>query len=218
MQGLVGLAVAAGLAISNPWRGDMVAAVGELTGHCALQGMLATMMKDMQGRRILRDRPRITNATLELCKALPEGTLGCEYSKYMLANGFLPSGRTPVQHIADPHLAYVMTRYRETHDFLHALLGAGISVLDETALKVFEWRQTGLPLGLLASIGGGLNMTCDERLFFASTLVPWALKSGDPSRTVNFLNVMWEDEVGKPVAEVLTSTGYLLYPRPVIHR
>ena len=63
--------------------------------------------------------------------------------------------RRPVKFVDDAELAYVMTRYREAHDLMHVLIGAlPISALGELVVKVFEARQTRLPMCALASIGG----------------------------------------------------------------
>ena len=42
--------------------------------------------------------------------------------------GFLPSGRPMVTYVPDLQYAYILQRYKETHDFLHVLLEKKISV------------------------------------------------------------------------------------------
>lgn len=51
--------------------------------------------------------------------------------------------RPSVRFIDDPELAYVMTRYRQVHDFWHVLSGLETDVFGEIALKWFEFMQTG---------------------------------------------------------------------------
>jgi hypothetical protein len=56
----------------------MVAALGELTGDCALQRMRTKMILDPTGRRLLRDRPLINTGTVNLqrLREMPKNTLG----------------------------------------------------------------------------------------------------------------------------------------------
>ena len=57
-------------------------------------------------------------------------------------HGFSFGERPPVRLIVDPELAFVMQRYRETHDLLHTVYGIPVSVGGEVALKWFEMVQT----------------------------------------------------------------------------
>lgn len=67
--------------------------------------------------------------------------------------------RRPVKFVDSAELAYVMTRYRECHDLMHVLIGSlPISTLGELVVKVFEARQTRLPMCALASIGGQYHL------------------------------------------------------------
>ena len=51
---------------------------------------------------------------------------------------FSSDDRPKVKFIPDLELAYIMQRYKETHDILHVLLGFDISVAEELAVKWFE--------------------------------------------------------------------------------
>ena len=51
-----------------------------------------------------------------------------------------------MNYIEDEELAYVMSRYREVHDFWHVLSGLPPTELGEITLKWFEAVQTGLPM------------------------------------------------------------------------
>jgi len=41
----------------------------------------------------------------------------------LLLQKITPDSRRPVRFVDDPELAYVLQRYRETHDFNHLILG-----------------------------------------------------------------------------------------------
>nr|XP_055175730.1 ubiquinone biosynthesis protein COQ4 homolog, mitochondrial isoform X2 [Nyctereutes procyonoides] len=78
----------AGMALSNPYRHDMVAVLGETTGYYALKFLRDQMRKDPEGAEILQKRPRISLSTLDLDKlrSLPEGSLGQEYLRFLDVN------------------------------------------------------------------------------------------------------------------------------------
>lgn len=203
-------------AIHDPTNGDAVSAVGELSSLDTLEYVKSCMMADKCGRSILKDQPYITDEVLESARKLPDHTFGHRYASYMDANHFSPSGRTPVRHIADPTLAYIMTRYRQTHDFLHTLAGCGRTVDQELAIKLLEWQHTGLPLGLLAVVGGAPHLTSSQR---CNMKVYWewarqnAPRGGHEGRAVRFyLNVPWEAMLEKPYEVVVSYTGVIPLP------
>lgn len=71
------------------------------------------MLQNPEGQRVLRERPRVTDETLEMCWNLPDGTFGKAYAQFMGVRRFSPEERPPVRFVDDPELAYVATRYRE---------------------------------------------------------------------------------------------------------
>lgn len=56
------------------------------------------MLADATGRRILRDRPRITSSTMDLgrLRELPEGSVGREYVGWLDREGVSPDTRAQV--------------------------------------------------------------------------------------------------------------------------
>jgi Coenzyme Q (ubiquinone) biosynthesis protein Coq4 len=129
---------AAILAMLDPHRGDLVATLGEVSGDAALRNMLQRMQNDETGRQILSDRPIVSSETVDLQKLakLDRNTFGYAYAYFMLSRGYSPDERTEVRFVDDEDLAYVMLRYRQTHDFLHVLLGLPTDVLGELVQKV----------------------------------------------------------------------------------
>src|SRR5690349_663896 len=104
----------------------MVAALGEATATpYFIYRLRDAMLADSTGRRILRDRPRITSKTmrLEYLRTLPGNTVGRSYADWLDREGVTPDTRDRVQYIDDEECAYVMQRYRECHDFYHAVTG-----------------------------------------------------------------------------------------------
>ena len=64
LQKMVLTAGSAAAALSDPWRADMVAVNGEVTGLPALKYMHGQMMESEEGRRILEEKPRIKSDIL----------------------------------------------------------------------------------------------------------------------------------------------------------
>ena len=77
---------------------------------------------------------------------LSDNTLGGAYWSYVNTNGFSPDERTAVRFMMDEELAYIMTRYRQIHDFWHVLAELPPTLLGEIALKAFEFKVSSSPL------------------------------------------------------------------------
>ncbi|CAO3667888.1 unnamed protein product [Umbelopsis vinacea] len=199
-------------ALLDPYRGDMIATLGETTGHRYLESIRDQMLQDRTGRRILRERPIIHSNTLDLdmLRSLPSDTFGKEYVGWLDKEGVTPDTRASVQFVDDEELAYVMRRYRECHDFFHTLTGLGVSVEEELALKWFEWVQTGLPMTMLSSLFGHLRLTTLERKRLFQVYVPWALQCGTSAKPL--MNVYFEELLKEPISSVRKELGIFLPP------
>ncbi|XP_067868926.1 ubiquinone biosynthesis protein COQ4 homolog, mitochondrial isoform X2 [Heterodontus francisci] len=146
LQKLLLAAGSALMALSNPYRHDMVAVLGETTGQLAIQKMRDRMQNHPEGHQILQERPRISISTLDLAslRELPDGTFGREYVRFLDVNRVTPDSRMPVKFVDDEELAYVIQRYREVHDFMHTLLGMPTNILDfQTAVVGFDLTISG---------------------------------------------------------------------------
>ncbi|KAG1179029.1 hypothetical protein G6F70_004393 [Rhizopus microsporus] len=200
-------------ALANPLRGDMVATLGETTGHLFLTRIRDQMLQSDEGRRILRERPVINTKTINFDKLKEEcapGTFGHAYVSWLKGEGVTPDTRCEVQFVDDEELAYVMNRYRQIHDFFHTLTGLGVTVEEEVALKWFEWVQTGLPMTMLASLFGPLRLTWTERIRLYRDYVPWALQCG--ASCTPLMNVYYEHNFHKPLDEFRKQLGIILPP------
>lgn len=130
----------AAISLFNPYRGDMIACLGEVTGESSLIFMHQKMQETNEGAQILNDMPRINSSTVcyKTLSELPEGTLGRVYADFMVENNITADSRLPVQFISDPVLAYVMQRYREVHDLVHASLYMKTTMLGEVSFELME--------------------------------------------------------------------------------
>ena len=124
----------------------------------------------------------------------------------MVDHGFDPDDRDAVKFVDDEELAYVMLRYRQTHDFAHVLCGLPPTVLGELALKWFELVQTGMPMCALSALAGPLKLPPAERRLLRSTYAPWALRAGATCRRP-LLAVRYEDEFATPLVDLRRRLG-----------
>ncbi|XP_010736895.3 ubiquinone biosynthesis protein COQ4 homolog, mitochondrial isoform X1 [Larimichthys crocea] len=194
------LAVGSGVAaLQNPYRHDMVAVLGETTGHLALLNLRDRMRNDPEGYTVLTERPRIRLSTLDLSKmaSLPDGSFGREYLRFLEDNHVTPDSRADVKFVDNEELAYIMQRYREVHDLLHTLLGMPTNMLGEVAVKWFEAAQTGLPMCALGAVLGPLRLNARRLQSLFTSLGPWALQNGRRSRCILsiFYERRWEQSV-----------------------
>ena len=113
----------------------MVAALGETTGTGALETLRTRMLAHPVGINILKQKLNLTEKTLCLnsLRKLPTGSFGRAYVDWMDQYGYSPDERPEVRYIEDEELAYIMQRYRQTHDFSHVLLN-----LPPTGINIFE--------------------------------------------------------------------------------
>ncbi len=164
------------------------------------------MLRSPTGRRILRDRPRITSTTLPVSRLrqLPAKSVGRAYLSWLEREGVSPDTRAGVRYIDDEECAYVMQRYRECHDFYHAVTGLPVVVEGEVALKAFEFFNTGIPMTGL-SMAAVLRLKKAERRRFFETYLPWAVENG--SRAGEILNIYWEEVLERDVDDLRMELG-----------
>ncbi|KAM0665049.1 hypothetical protein MY8738_006435 [Beauveria namnaoensis] len=203
-----GLALGSGvMSLINPYRHDLIAALGEATATpYFIYRLRDAMLADPTGRRILRDRPRISSKTLSMTRlrALAPGTVGRAYVDWLDREGVTPDTRSAVRYIDDEECAYVMQRYRECHDFYHAVTGLPVVKEGEVALKAFEFANTLLPMTGLSMLAVA-TMKKQERGRFWNIYLPWALRNGARSNEV--INVYWEEQLERSVHDLRGELG-----------
>lgn len=159
----------------------------------------------------MRERPRITsqNMRLEELRKLPENTVGRAYAAWLDREGVTPDTRDPVRYIDDAEEAYVMQRYRETHDFTHAITGLPVIIEGELAVKAFEFANTLLPMTAL-SLAAIVRLKPVERKRFFEIYLPWAVRNGLKAGEV--INVYWEEELETDVGVLRARLGVEMPP------
>ena len=186
---------------------DMIAALGEATATpYFIYRLRDAMLSSPTGRRILHDRSRINSKTIPMdhLRQLPENSVGRAYAVWLDREGVGPDTRDNVRYIDDEECAYVMQRYRECHDFSHALTGLPVIVEGEVALKAFEFANTLLPMTGL-SMAAVLKLKPAERTRFWNTYLPWALRNGFKSKEL--INIYWEEQLDRDVEDLRAELG-----------
>lgn len=190
---------AAFMSFYDPYRHDMVAVLGETTGYLALKKLHSKMLKHPEGQQILQERPRINSRTVNMTELsqMPDGTLGKEYHRFMTKNNITADSRAAVQYVDDPQLAYVLQRYRETHDFYHCLLGMPTTMLGEVVVKWFEMINTRLPMCALGALVGPLRLSAKRRKKLREHYIPQVIKMASNSELLLncYFEKRWEDSV-----------------------
>ncbi|KAL8896479.1 MAG: hypothetical protein Q9192_003072 [Flavoplaca navasiana] len=203
-------ALAVGSAVTslfNPRRADLIATLGETTATpYFIYRLRDAMLSSPTGRRVLRDRPRITSHTMSLqhLRTLRENSVGRAYALWLDKEGVSPDTRDRVRYIDDEECAYVMQRYRECHDFYHALTGLPVMVEGEVALKAFEFANTLLPMAGI-SLFAVTRLRPAERSRFWRIYLPWALTNGLRSKEI--INVYWEEQLDRDVDDLRAELG-----------
>ena len=137
-------------------------------------------------------------------RSLPENTVGRAYADWLDREGVSPDTRDTVKYIDDEECAYVMQRYRECHDFYHALTGLPVFREGEVALKAFEFANTLLPMTGL-SMFAVITLKPAERQRFFEIYLPWAITNGLKSKEI--INIYWEEQLERNVDELRTELG-----------
>lgn len=225
-------------ALYNPHRADLVATLGETTGEQALIRIQKQMQEHPVGQQILQEKPIISESSLSLSSLenYPSNSLGKMYYDWMKEREFSPDERPAVQFLEDPELAYIMTRYRQSHDFLHTIFNLPSDVFSEIALKWFELVQTQLPMCGFSAIFGPIPLGPRNQIVIAKDVLPWALKHSTsphlpqlgqlplPSQLLQFLpfrsfsthrseffmNIYWEKHLSEDIDELRHRFNYSL--------
>jgi len=84
----------------------MIAALGETTAGPSLPRLRDVMLQSPEGRKILKDRPRVNSNTIDIGKLshYPEGSFGLAYATWLKRCGVTPDTREPVRTVVFVHV------------------------------------------------------------------------------------------------------------------
>jgi ubiquinone biosynthesis protein COQ4 len=170
----------------DPEDADHVSNLGDLSSYHILKWWKIKLEDSEEGREILSLKPRVTSQTLnfEKLKKLPVNSLGYQYFKYMEINKFSPDERPLVKYIPDLELAYLLQRYKETHDFYHVLLNYGRTVVEEIAVKWFEGIHLRLPSSCLSGLFAPFSLSINDNINLYTKYLPHVIENADKSNFI----------------------------------
>ncbi|QLG73945.1 hypothetical protein HG535_0F04570 [Zygotorulaspora mrakii] len=192
----------------HPEDGNNIVQLGEATAFpFFLENLKKTMLSDATGRKILRERPDITSETLHMedLAKMAENTLGYTYYKWLKKEGVSPDTRAPVTYIDDPTHAFIFKRYRQCHDFYHAINNLPIIIEGEISVKALEASNLGVPMAALGTILAPLRLRPAQRNRLYENYLPWAIKTGLTCKPL--INVYWEKILDKDINELRNELG-----------
>ena len=189
--------------------------VEEITGRPAYRRLLASLHGEPAGRRILAERPELSseNVDYERLRRLPEATLGGAYVRHLDRNGLSADYQAAAtRHVDDPDIAYLMRRFRQTHDVWHALLGLGVAGHEEVVIHAFSWGQLRLPVSAMVVIFGSMKHLVLERRW--GTLGHSLREAYEVGRAAApLMPVVWEDSWAEPISAVRARHGLRVLER-----
>ena len=200
---------AVGRVLADSTRTHEIHRVEEITGRPAYRRLLARLRASPEGRRLLAERPELSSRDVDYdaLRALPASTLGGAYARHLDDHGLSADYQAAAtRHVDDPEMAYLMRRFRQTHDVWHALLGLGVAGHEEVVIHAFSWGQLHLPVSAMVMFFGTLKHIVGERRWGAlqhSLYEAYSLgRDAAP-----LLAVVWEDEWDAPIAGVRAAHG-----------
>lgn len=197
----------------HPENGLNIVQLGEATAWpLFLDSMKRTMLSDPTGRRILREKPNVTTQQLEMdhLAEFPKDSFGYQFYKWCKRENVSPDTRTPVSYVDDPLHAYIFKRYRQCHDFYHALVDMPIVIEGEITVKALEAANMGVPMATLGAILAPFRLKPIQQKRLYDIYLPWAVRTGLTCKPL--INVYWEEMLTKNVDELRKELGITLPP------
>jgi ubiquinone biosynthesis protein COQ4 len=199
--------------VANPDQTEHVLAFLSLVNAGASRGQAERFFRDARGRALYDEQCKIDSHTVDLAAlaALPEGTLGHAYARFLTSHGLTPDifDEAP-EGITDPKLAYVMQRLRQTHDLWHVVTGCETDPLGEVALQAFTYAQVRAPGNALLALAGTLK-SMRRSPGIVRDIVGFYRLGARAGRLPTF---RWEDHWATPLPVVRAMLGLPETPRP----
>lgn len=178
--------------------------VEEITGRPRFRSLLSEMHATPDGQRLLSERPELSSdyVDFDYLRDLPADTLGGAYARHLDVNGITADYQAAAtRHVDDPDIAYLMRRFRQTHDVWHALLGLGITGHEEVVIHAFSYGQLRLPVSALIMVFGSMkHLVLEKRWGALRHSMLEAYRAGRDAAPL--LPVTWEDLWDEPLDRV----------------
>jgi ubiquinone biosynthesis protein COQ4 len=176
----------------------------EITGRPRYRRLLVEMAGTPEGRRLMAERPELASDRVDYdhLRTLPHDTLGGAYAHHLDAHNLSADYQAAAtRHVDDPDMAYLMRRFRQTHDVWHTLLGMGVEGHEEVLIHWFTFGQLRLPVSALIMLFGSMKHLVLERRWNAIRhSMMEAYRAGRDAAPL--MQVYWEDLWERPLDEV----------------
>jgi ubiquinone biosynthesis protein COQ4 len=203
------IALATARVLLDSERTEEIHVVEELTGRGAYERLRRELRASGAADELLRERPELCSEQVDYAalRGLPRDTLGFQYVDHLDRHGLAADSQAAAtHHVADPEIAYLMRRFRQTHDVWHALTGLGVAGHEEVILHAFSWGQLRLPVSAMIVVAGTLKHIVLEARFGALRHgLREAYRSGRDAQPL--LAVFWERLWDEPMARVRERYG-----------
>ena len=178
--------------------------VEEITGRPKYRRLLDEMRADPDGIRLLDERPELSSDHIDYdeLRTMSPATLGGAYVRHLDGNKISADYQAAAtRHVDDPDMAYLMRRFRQTHDVWHALVGLGITGHEEVIIHAFSWGQMRLPVSAMVVAFGSMKHIVLERRWGALRhSLREAYEVGRDAEPL--IQVIWEDQWAEPLEGV----------------
>jgi ubiquinone biosynthesis protein COQ4 len=196
---------ALGKLVRDPYDTEQVFELSTNINVGSIRRGLARFYGSRNGQRLFdEDRSIDTrHVDLDALAALPDGSLGREYVRFLRDRDFSPDLFQAPENVRDLRAAYVMKRVRQTHDLWHLLTGHATNPAGEIALQAFTFGQLGAPSSLLIALFGTLRGVSRRKTLPRETLE--AYRAG--RRAAPLAAFVWEDHWATPLDELRAQLG-----------
>jgi ubiquinone biosynthesis protein COQ4 len=178
--------------------------VEEITGRPRFRALLAEMERTPEGRRLMTERPELSTELVDYdaLRELPATMFGGAYVRHLDGNGITADYQAAAtRHVDDPDMAYLMRRFRQTHDVWHALLGLGIAGHEEVIIHWFSYGQLRLPVSaMIMALGTLKHIVLEKRWGALRHSALDAYRAGRDAEPL--MPVYWEDLWERPLEEI----------------
>jgi ubiquinone biosynthesis protein COQ4 len=177
--------------VADPERTDLAFEIVSALSAGSMERTFARVSGCDAGRALLGEKPDLLAALSdrERLRALPDGSFGREYARFMDAAGLSPEGlveadaeatrNDPDARRLDPEREWLGHRMREAHDLWHVLTGYGRDEAGEAANLAFSFGQITNPGLALMVLAGAVLGPWDptfawQRYLLAAFLRGWS--------------------------------------------
>jgi ubiquinone biosynthesis protein COQ4 len=206
--------------LRDPERTDLVFVIIRSLSGDSFERLFRRTLADATGARILAERRCLLDAlsNRERLRALPQGTLGREYARFMDCAELSADGLVEASMAEDPRRDYFLDeraerlshRLRDMHDLWHVTAGYDRDLLGEDALLAFTYAQTRNRGVAFVSLMGCLNLSRSGHRHAWRTVVQ-AWRRGRRARLLSAVD--WEALLERPLPEVRRDLGLAEPPR-----